>query len=278
MTGCDTHVHVIGEASSYPMVESRHYTPGPASVVQLQAHLQRQGLDRAVIIQPSVYGTDNRCLLDALAEMKGAVRGVAVPDRAVSAATLQAWHTQGVRGIRINLESAGQAQAAALAQELSHWAPRIAGLGWHLQVYAPLQAVVEGMNQAGPLPVPVVLDHFALWNALAADAGLRQAVTDKLARGEVYIKLSASYRVPLEAAALEALAQQWLQLRPDRLLWASDWPHTNREPGRHRLEVSAYRPIAAQQLVQERERWLAGPEARRQVLVDNPSRLYGFGV
>ncbi len=203
---------------------------------------------------------------------------MALPDRAVSAATLQAWHTQGVRGIRINLESAGQAQAAALAEELAHWAPRIAGLGWHVQVYAPLQAVVEGTNEAGPLPVPVVLDHFALWNDVAAEAGLRQAVTDKLARGEVYIKLSASYRVPLAASELEALAQHWLQLRPDRLLWASDWPHTNREPGRHRLEVSAYRAIAAQQLVQEREGWLASPEARRQVLVDNPSRLYGFGA
>ncbi len=278
MTGCDTHVHVIGEAARYPMVEGRHYTPGPASVAQLQAHLQRQALDSAVIIQPSVYGTDNRCLLDALADMKGAARGVAVPDRAVSAATLQAWHVQGVRGIRINLESAGQAQAAALAQELSHWAPRIAGLGWHLQVYAPLQAVVEGMNEAGPLPVPVVLDHFALWNDVAAEAGLRQAVADKLARGEVYIKLSASYRVPLAARELKALALHWLQLRPDRLLWASDWPHTNREPGRHRLEVSAYRAIASQQLVQEREGWLASPEARRQVLVDNPSRLYGFGA
>lgn len=277
MIGCDTHVHVIGEAARYPMVEARHYTPGPASVAQLQAHLQRQGLDRAVIIQPSVYGTDNRCLLGALAEMKGAARGVAVPDRAVSAATLQAWHVQGVRGIRINLESAGQAQAAALAEELAHWAPRIAGLGWHVQVYAPLQAVVDGMNEAGALPVPVVLDHFALWNDIAAEAGLRQAVTDKLARGEVYIKLSASYRVTLAASELEALAQHWLQLRPDRLLWASDWPHTNREPGRHRLEVSAYRAIAAQQLVQEREGWLASPEARRQVLVDNPSRLYGFG-
>ena len=102
---CDAHVHVIGPAARYPMVAERHYTPGPASVQSLQVHLQLNGLQRAVIIQPSVYGTNNTCLLDALAQMQGQARGV-----------------------RLNLESAGHDNVAALRAGLQDWSARIAGL------------------------------------------------------------------------------------------------------------------------------------------------------
>lgn len=272
--GWDTHVHVIGDLARHPMVAERRYTPGPASVEQLQAHLAAQGLGRTVIIQPSIYGTDNSVLLDALAQMRGQARGVAVPEPSVGMATLQAWQAQGVRGVRINLESSGDAQAQVLAQALSHWAARLPG-GWHVQVYAPLQVVAQALDLTGSLGLPVVLDHFALWDDASSTSPAARQVTERLARGEVYIKLSASYRVPLQAPQLQALVQAWLALRPDRLLWASDWPHTQREPGRDRLQLSAYRSMAPQALQAERERWLPSPDLRRLVLRDNPERLYG---
>ena len=275
--GCDTHVHVIGDAHAYPMVAERHYTPGPASVDQLNTHLASQGLSRAVIIQPSVYGTHNDCLLDALDAMQGQARGVAVLDASIDNSTLQALDARGVRGIRLNLESSGAHNVAALTNAMHMWAPRLVDLGWHIQVYAPWAVTLACAHVIEQLPVPVVLDHFALW----PDASCRSAESVTLLRllelGHIYIKLSGSYRTPLQdAAAHIAVSQRLLISRPDRLLWASDWPHTNREAGRQAHEVSRYRDIGAHALRLERDAWLPTPALQQQVLVDNPQQLYRF--
>jgi predicted TIM-barrel fold metal-dependent hydrolase len=149
------------------MVKERQYTPGPAPVSALQNHLQRQGLTRAVIIQPSVYGTNNQCLLDALHAMQGQARGVAVLDTNTSKASLEAMDAQGIRGIRLNLESSGAhdvaMNAALLHDALQTWGTRLVELGWHIQVYAPLAVTVACAPLIKELAVPVVLDHFALW-------------------------------------------------------------------------------------------------------------------
>lgn len=275
--GCDTHVHVIGEAKAYPMVVERQYTPGFAGVADLQAHLNRLGLTRAVIIQPSVYGTHNECLLDALSTMAGHARGVAVLDMHTSAAVLQTLDAQGVRGIRLNLESAGEHNSVKLQIALQTWAPRLADLGWHIQVYAPLAVTLSCAPLIAQLPVPVVLDHFALWHDASCTSLESKCLLDLLAQGKIYIKLSASYRSPMnDAQALHAVSQRLLATRPDRLLWATDWPHTNREPGRDPHEVSGYHNIKAESLQHELWQWLPTPEARQQVLVNNPNQLYRF--
>ena len=279
--GCDTHVHVIGDAHTYPMVDARQYTPGPASVSALQAHLQHQGLTRAVIIQPSVYGSDNQCMLDALHAMQGKARGVAVLESDTPMTVLQAMDTQGVRGIRLNLESSGAhdvaLNAALLHDSLQTWAPRLADLGWHIQVYAPLAVTVACAPLIKELAVPVVLDHFALWADPSCTSLESTTLLRLLEQGKIYIKLSASYRSPIQdASALLALSQRLLATRPDRLLWASDWPHTNREPGKSPHEVSRYRAITAESLEHERMQWLPNTDVQQQVLVDNPSQLYRF--
>lgn len=279
--GCDTHVHVIGDAHTYPMVDARQYTPGPAPVSALQTHLQHQGLNRAVIIQPSVYGTDNQCMLDALHAMQGKARGVAVLDSAAPMAVLQAMDRQGVRGIRLNLESSGAhdvaLNAALLHDSLQTWAPRLADLGWHIQVYAPLAVTVACAPLIKELAVPVVLDHFALWADPSCTSLESTTLLRLLEQGKIYIKLSASYRSPIQdASALLALSQRLLATRPDRLLWASDWPHTNREPGKSPHEVSRYRAISAESLLHERMQWLPNTEVQQQVLVENPNQLYRF--
>ena len=279
--GCDTHVHVIGDAHAYPMVDARQYTPGPAPVSALQAHLQHQGLTRTVIIQPSVYGTDNQCMLDALQAMQGQARGVAVLDTDTPMAALQAMDAQGVRGIRLNLESSGAhdvaLNAAILRKALQTWAPRLADLGWHIQIYAPLAVSVACAGCIHQLAVPVVLDHFALWADASCTSPESSSLLQLLEIGRIYIKLSASYRSPIQdASALLALSQHLLATRPDRLLWASDWPHTNREPDKGPHDVSRYRAITADALVHERMRWLPNTEVQQQVLVDNPNQLYRF--
>lgn len=277
MKGCDTHVHVIGPRDKFPMVQGRHYTPGPASVQELKAHLTTQGLDRAVIVQPSVYGTDNRCLLSAISDMGRQARGIAVLDAQISASELQELDAQGIRGIRLNFESSGNQSVDQLKQALADWAPRLEALGWHIQVYAPFSVTSACAPFIQSLPVPVVLDHFGLWPANQTDTEETKAILELLATGKIYIKISASYRLPnFETDKLKQLAHHLLHIRPDRLLWASDWPHTNREPGVDAHSVSRYRDIDSVQLIKERNEWLFTPAFEEHVLSLNPNRLYRF--
>jgi predicted TIM-barrel fold metal-dependent hydrolase len=279
--GCDTHIHIIGDAQTYPMVAERHYTPGLAPVSALQVHLKNQGLTRAVIIQPSVYGADNRCLLHALHAMRGQARGVAVLDTHTSKASLHEMDAQGMRGIRLNLESSGAhdvaLNAAILREALQTWAPRLTDLGWHIQVYAPLAVTVACAPLIKELAVPVVLDHFALWADPSCTSLESTSLLHLLEQGKIYIKLSASYRSPIkDALALQALSHRLIATRPDRLLWASDWPHTNREPGKAPYEVSRYRAITAESLKHERNQWFLNTATQQQVLIENPRQLYRF--
>ena len=277
LNGCDTHVHVIGPREKFPMVQNRHYTPGLASVQDLQGHLSRQGLGRAVIVQPSVYGTDNSCLLAAIAAMGQQARGIAVLDPQISASELQALDAQGIRGIRLNLESSGNQSIDQLTEALTTWAPRLESLGWHIQVYAPYSVTSACAPFIKTLPVPVVLDHFALWPANQIATPDTRVLLKLLASGHIYIKLSASYRLPgFENKKLKELAHHLLQVRPDRLLWASDWPHTNREPGVDALNVSRYRNIEVNSLLAERLNWLVNISNQKIVLIENPKALYRF--
>ena len=280
---CDCHVHVVAPQADYPMLADRHYTPGPASADALRAHLQQLGLDHAVIVQPSIYGSDNRLLVDSLLALDGAARGVAVADDDVADTELTRLHDAGVRGVRVNLESTGASDAAAVSRALSAWAGRLAGQGWHIQVYASLDAIASAAPALARLPVPVVLDHFAMIPAqLALDDPRVRQVLDLVGSGAAYVKLSASYRISAapdddgEASRVSALARAFIDRNPERALWASDWPHTNREPGKLPTEVSAYRDIPLARLVREIEAWLPDAAQRRQVLAANPAALYGF--
>ena len=274
---CDTHVHVIGAASHYPMVVERQYTPGTASTADLQQHLQRQDMRRVIVVQPSVYGTDNQCLLDALSVLGEKAKGIAVLDDNITTSALQQLDTRGIRGIRLNFESSGNHKTHHLQTALTHWSARIASLGWHIQVYAPFEMVAACALTISTLPTPVVLDHFALWSPSEPHTSAERAMLQLLTEGHVYIKLSASYRLPaLGTGDLQRIAHRLLQAQPERLLWGSDWPHTNREPGMHRHSVSRYRAITPDQLCDERVQWLHTPGLQHQVLVTNPAKLYRF--
>ena len=275
--GCDTHVHVIGDNMQYPMVVGRHYTPGPASTTDLQEHLANQALGRVVIVQPSVYGTDNQCLLDTLSALGPNAKGIAVLDENITDLALQKMDAQGIRGVRLNFESSANRQVHHLQAALNHWSSRIACLGWHIQVYAPFEMIAACADMIRTLPTPVVLDHFALWPVAKSETSAERSILQLLTDGHVYIKLSASYRLPaFTATDLQQIVYRLLQAQPERLLWGSDWPHTNREPGVHRHAISRYRAISSNQLLDERSQWLNTPELQHQVLVVNPATLYRF--
>lgn len=274
---CDCHAHVIGDPLRYPMRADRQYTPGPASAGGLQAHMRRLGLQRVVIVQPSVYGTDNSCLLDSLAFFEGRARGVAVVDEDTDANQLTALHMAGVRGLRLNHESSGKSDSVDLVASLRRWADRIGALPWHLQVYASLDALAEAAPSLASLGVPVVLDHFGMTSAGTPEDDPRlQRLLGLLRTGMAYIKLSAAYRIGGQPEDALRLARLFIEANPRRVLWASDWPHTNREPGKASVELSAYRRVPADELAAQLERWAPDESSRSAMLSDNPANLYGF--
>ncbi len=278
---CDCHVHVIGPSEHYPMVADRHYTPGLASVHALGEHLTKTGLSRAVIVQPSVYGTNNACLLDSLDALGEAGRGIAVVARDATDQELHALSARGVRGLRVNVESASLQDGKAMGRALWAWAERVAAFHWHLQVYASLDTLAAAVPFLAKLPVPVVLDHFAMVPGSCSDTDVRIAAVVQLVRaGRAYVKLSAPYRLGSadldSGAAAAGLAAMYLKANPERVLWGSDWPHTNREAGKLAHEVSAYRSIPFGSLLQDLSSWLPNSQLLQQVLVDNPALLYRF--
>lgn len=278
---CDCHTHVVGPRAGYAMVAERHYTPDTATSSELRSHLARNGLRRAVIVQPSFYGTDNRCLLDSLEQLGGAGRGVAVVGDNADAGDLRLLHQRGIRALRINVESAGMRDALAVSTLLERWSERVEPLGWHLQIYASMDTISGAATALASLTVPVVLDHFAMIPAdTPRDDPRARTILDLLARGNVYAKLSAPYRMQQDGAPdparVAAWAQAFVAANSARILWGSDWPHTNREAGKVAHEVSRYRDIPHGSLGSDLSRWLPTPALMQQVLVDNPRNLYGF--
>ena len=282
---CDCHTHVFGPATRYAYAAGRQFTPGDASLedlLQLQADL---GLSRVVIVQPSSYGSDNRCTLDAVVALnKNAAdraRAVVVIDEQTTDTELDDMHIQGARGVRLNLQTRGLNDVEAAGRMLIDASRRVERLGWHVQVFTNLKVIVGLSDVVGSLRTPVVFDHFAGARAAPAlDQPGMDALMDLLRGGNVYIKLSAAQRTSSAPgfADVQPLARAWIASRPDRMLWGTDWPHPGvwpgieRDPGRiepfHDVDdVAALNRLAA---------WAVEDDIFKAILVDNPARLYGW--
>ncbi|TKW63725.1 MAG: amidohydrolase [Paracoccus denitrificans] len=272
----DCHVHVFDPAR-FPYAEARDYTPAPASLDALRERLLREGVTNTVLVQPSVYGTDNRCLLWALRELGPNGRAVAVvdPDR-VTDAELADLQAAGVVGMRVNLV----ASQARHADPFRRMAERLRGSGMFLQIFAPLTRILQQSKVLEAAGLPVVLDHFA--GARASDGAEQLDALERLCRdAPVWVKLSADYRLDEDRAAQARLARDLVArlwaVMPERLIWGSDWPHTGGGADRAARAISQIEPfrkvdaLAVPRLLAE-----AGldAEARRQVLSINPTRLF----
>jgi predicted TIM-barrel fold metal-dependent hydrolase len=276
---CDCHVHIIGNAANYPMAADRVYTPPPASTEMLAEMHGALGIERVVIVQPSFYGTDNACTLDALRRIGGKGRAVAVIEKSLPRAALDAMNAAGVRGVRANLETGGTGDPSAAKTIVADAVEQIGPLGWHLQIYTRPSVVMALKEVFQSLPMPVVFDHFAgLKAALGPSQPGYDVVLDLVTSGRAYVKISGAYRVsdkgPDFADALP-MAQALVAANPDRILWGSDWPHTGtvkRPPTEITPPVAIDDGLLLDQLV----KWVPDPATRRKILVDNPARLYGF--
>jgi predicted TIM-barrel fold metal-dependent hydrolase len=243
---------------------------------------RRLSVDRVVLVQPSVYGSDNRCLLQAIQEYgAGQARGVAVLDLAATAdQDLEALHAAGIRGVRLNLHVSGSGLDAA-RRELAQAACLRTLPGWHVQVHAGLDMVASLLVDFRRLEMPVVLDHHA--GGLVPDPESEEALAQLLGEmryGHLYVKLSAPYRLTGGAGLGHAsrLAREFQAAAPDRVLWGSDWPHTGgtgRRDGRSEA-IEPFRAIDNAQVLADLLACMPDDDARHRLLVRNPAALYGF--
>ena len=279
---CDCHTHVFGPFDRYPLTRERSYTPPPAPVSDLIARLDRAGLARAVIVQPSAYGTDNRCTLDAVAAHRDRLRAVVVIDGSESDADLAQMHAMGARGVRLNLISAGGPRGATVAELLERVASRIRPLGWHIQIYTDLDVIADNAVTLQALNVDIVLDHMAKIEAALGAAHPRFADLARLIdTGRFWVKLSGVYRVSPELhgnADADKLARALIALNPERMVFGTDWPHLANHNRTASSEPPAidYHPIDYGRLVSGIAAWTSDAGVMAQVLSTNPAHLYDF--
>ena len=255
----DTHFHVFAGPSA--LAASRSYTPSPAPLQSWCAMAAIMGIGRGVLVQPSVYGQDNRTLLDALATLPERLRGVVVIPPETPAEEIARLHRLGVRGVRINLRNRSGLPLAAVPG----LARLIAPFGWHLQFQAGPGEIAAAARIAADHDVAAVVDHLG-FIALDRIGGADDlaALQRLLDTGGVFVKVSAPYRLGAPAAFAAAVSAL-VASHPERLVWGSDWPHS---------ELFAAMPEDADLI----DRFLASVDdagLRQRVLIDTPQRLYG---
>ena len=226
----DCHLHVFGPHGRYPLSPDRRYMPGEATVEDARAHATKIGVARLVLVQPSPYGEDNRCLLDALAVLAPGCRGVVVlKASALVDATLADLTAAGVRGVRLNPN--GRIRVAdEVTDELRALTPRLRGSGWHVEVNCPAELAETLARIASPREVPLVFDHLLGLDPGAPDFPSRLDNAARLVMREpVWVKVSGTTRSPdlphIRANQTDAISRLH-DSAPDRLIWGSDWPHT----------------------------------------------------
>jgi len=278
---CDCHVHVFGTAAEFPFAAQRGYTPPPARADELSALQQALRLSRVVIVQPSVYGSDNSCTLDGMRRLGERARGVAVIDGTTTNEALDEMHRAGIRGVRVNLETAGETDPDAARRNLAAAVERVAPRGWHVQVYTRLSVIAELSEDITRLPVPIVFDHFG---GARAAGGVDQpgfaALLQLVSAGHAYVKVSAAYRSSEKPPAygdVASLAKALIAANPERIVWGTDWPHPHAASADMTLDqLAPFYDIDDGLALNQLALWAPSAAIRRKILVDNPARLYDF--
>jgi 2-pyrone-4,6-dicarboxylate lactonase len=269
---CDTHAHIF--EARFPYAKERIYTPPDSNLGDYKKLLKALGCERAVLVQPSVYGADNAAMLDALKHGGPGFRAVAVTSPDISESEIKLLHAAGVRGLRFNVVDVRANKNQVPAEMLRGVTKRIAPHGWHIEMLVNLDEAGDFAPLLGSLGAPVVLGHLGYPKGGAATWPNTRAFADLLRLldgGQCWIKLTGPYRITttpdLPYADTDEPARKLVAARPDRMIWGTDWPH-----------VMKKKPMANDgDMADLLERWVPDTALRQQILVDNPAALYGFG-
>jgi 2-pyrone-4,6-dicarboxylate lactonase len=264
----DAHCHVFGPGEVFPYAPGRKYTPCDGGKDDLFALRDFLGFSRNVIVQATCHGSDNRALLDAIANSDGRARGVATVERDVSDQELRRLHAGGVRGVRFNF--VGRLIDALPHDELQEIAARIAPLGWHIVIYFEAAELEELAPFFLSLPTPLVVDHMGTPDVTEGPDGplFGRFMAFMAARDDIWCKVTCPERLSGEGPPFYAdvipFGRRVVEAFPDRVLWGADWPHPN---------LKTHTPDEGQ-LVDFIPKIAVTPELQRKLLVDNPMRLY----
>ena len=266
---CDSHIHIYDRRFGAAPGNGVHIVER-ATVEDYRRVQARTGTQRAVIVTPRPYGTDNRVTLDAVRQLGiDNARGVAVLRPDVTDAELGMLDRGGIRGIRFTLYTPHQ--AVVTFDMVEPLARRVAELGWHVQLHWTADQIVEHESLLARLPSTIVFDHLARLPLPVGTSHPAYGVVRRLAAsGRVWVKLSGAYldsQVGLAGgyADLAGTARAWAALKPERTVWGSDWPHVTET---HKPDTAAIFDLLAT--------WVEDEAARKRILVDNPAELYGF--
>jgi len=261
---CDCHMHVYED--HYPLAPTATFKPPHAPASAYRAVQRELGLERAVVIQPTGYAFDNRCTLAALASLGPDARAIVVVPADTPADDLQALDKAGVRGVRYMMLPGGVLPWSGLERS----AAAIAPLGWHIDLQLDGRELPQHEAMLRRLPCRSVIDHVGRFmGPVEPDSEPLRALCRLLDSGNCWIKISAPYESsrsgPPGYDDIAWIAREIAIRYPERCLWASNWPHPNRNPA----------PANAAMLD-----WGLGfctdPAAQMKALVDNPAELYGF--
>jgi predicted TIM-barrel fold metal-dependent hydrolase len=280
--GCDCHVHVFGDPKKYPFFSGRTYTPETASADELRQLLSALRLERVVVVQPSVYGTDNTCTLDGIRDLGARARGVAVIDEKTPDTDLDAMAKAGIRGIRLNLTQGGVSDPAVARKRLEGGIARMKNRGWHIQINTQPTIIEAVKEQAMASPVPIVFDHFG---GATGKGGVQQpgfaALVELVKSGKAYVKISGGADLVSsqgDLADVAPLAKALVSANPQRILWGTNWPHPGSTPvpGRKPTDLAPHVQTDDGRVLNLLPTWVPDAATRRLILVENPARLYGF--
>lgn len=271
---CDCHAHVFGPYDRFPLAEERPYTPPETLSQDYLAMLDSAGFERGVLVHGGASGWNHGAMLEALKAAPARLRGVAVPPLSISDRELSAMHAAGVRGVRFN-QIAGPQAARSFdgrldLKALHAFAPRLRELGWHAQIWANCEALVENENWLRTLRIPLVIDHLGFFDvSRGITDNAFQTLARLLADGHVWVKLTAFRNSKLLApySDVQTFHETLVAANPDQVIWGSDWPFLGMQ-GEKRPTVEG--------LLQVLHEWIPDAATRERVLCRNPARLYGF--
>jgi len=267
---CDTHAHVFGPGNKYPFISNGLYTPSDALLPDFRRMLDTLGIERGVLVQPSIYGTNNDCMLDALKQDSKRLRGVAVLAFDSDTKTIERLHAHGVRGVRCNIVDLKTGAGQLPLEPLRALAKRIQPFDWHVEFLMHVDEFPDLDRQLADFPVQCSFGHLGYVPAAkGTDTAGFKALLRLMRDGKAWVKLTAPYRLTLSEMPYpdtEAAAQALIDTAPQRLLWGSDWPH---------VLVKSKMPNDGD-LSDVFAKWVPDEQTRRSILVDNPAKLYDF--
>ncbi len=273
---CDTHFHVFGPPEQFPFVSTHEYTPPAAPLEHYRKMIAVIGIERAVVVQPSVHGLDNTATLDAIKNSAGKFRGVGRIDDKTPKSELQRLHDNGIRGVRFNLLD--RPRGNVKLDVLDRCVENIVEFGWSVDLHIDMVNLLAQEKRIRNVPIPVVIDHIA---RVKPPEGLRQAgfqlLLDLMKLKHVWTKVSGADKIcgtrvhsyfGLPFVEVIPYAQAIIAAAADRVIWGTDWPHSNNfAPGHTPNDGDLVDLLAA---------FAPEESTRTRILVDNPADLYGF--